>query len=194
MVHWPGDDDEDVGVSTKHNDVITHPCPRTGVDIADWDFQAHVAQFSTKISSNLYLGNNTNAFDMNQLNHKNDKITHILNIQRNGTTPFSENKELTYKVQPLDDLPAERLIDILPETFKFINGAVNGGGKVLVHCDTGTSRAAAVVIGYLMKTKKTTYKKALATVNSCRKDMFQPSVKPNHGFVRQLRQYEKQMR
>ena len=49
------------------------------------------------------------------------------------------------------------------------------------------------VLSYLMKTNRLTYKKALAKVNATRKKMFQAPVKPNHGFVRQLRQFEKKI-
>jgi len=194
MVHWPGDADDEGLVNVKANqDVVTYPCPRTGVQISDWDYQNHVAQFSTKINDNLYLGNNSNAFDLIQLQHKDDTITHILNIQRNGTTPFGDNPAITYKVLQLDDLPAERLIDILAEANEFIAGVVAKNGKCLVHCDTGKSRAAAVVVAYLMKSQSLTYKRALKATNEKRKEMFQTPVAVNHGFVRQLRQYEKQI-
>merc|ERR1719414_1433682 len=96
-------------------------------------------------------------------------------------------------VLDLDDLPAERLIDILDKANKFINEVISEKGKCLVHCDTGKSRAAAVVIAYLMKSQKLKYKKALKFVNEKRKEMFQDPVAVNHGFVRQLRQYEKQI-
>lgn len=192
MVHWPGDS-ADAGLirSKTMQDVVMHDCPRTGAQIADWDYEAHVSQFSTKITDNLYLGNNSNAKDLNQLRHKNDTITHILNIQRGGESHFSE-EGIKYQVLDLDDLPAERLLDILTSAIEFIQEGIDGG-KVLVHCDTGTSRASSVVIAYLMKTHKLNYKKALAKVNSSRKAMFQNAVKPNHGFVRQLRQFEKQI-
>lgn len=190
MVHWPGDDAEGAVETKKVQNTITYPCPRTGVEIADWDFQTHVAQFSTKIMENLYLGNNSNAQDLEQLNHSKDKITHILNIQRNGKAVFEG--QFKYLVLDLDDLPAERLLDIVPAANDFIKDAM-ASGKVLVHCDTGKSRAAAIVIAYLMQSQKLKFKKALQKVNEGRKAMFQSNVSPNHGFVRQLRQYEKQI-
>lgn len=193
MVHWPGDDNEDTSVAQNVASVVTHECPRTGAQIADWDFEDHVKQFSTKVAENLYLGNQSNASDINQLNHSKDTITHILNIQQNGKTPFGDSGKFTYKVVPLENLPAERLIDHLAETNEFIANAVKGGGKVLVHCDTGRSRSAAVVIAYLMFSQKKKYKAALSIVNKGRKAMFQSNVAPNHGFIRQLRQYEKQL-
>lgn len=192
MVHWPGDSaDKGLIRSKTMQDVVMHECPRTGAQIADWDFEAHVSQFSTKIDDKLYLGNNSNAKDLNQLRHKKDTITHILNIQRGGEAPYSEDG-FKYEILDLDDLPAERLLDILTAAIEFIKDGVSGG-KVLVHCDTGISRASSVVIAYLMKTQKLSYKKALSKVNSARKAMFQDAVKPNHGFVRQLRQFEKQI-
>ena len=65
-------------------------CPRTGVPIADWDFQEHVAQFSTKVIKGVYLGNSHNAKDWEQLMHENDKISHVVVVVRNGKTPFEE--------------------------------------------------------------------------------------------------------
>jgi len=192
MVHWPGDNAEDgLMISKQVQDVVKHECPRTGEMIADWDFETHVKQFSTKVLDNLYLGNNSNAVDLNQLRHKKDTITHIVNIQRNQTAPFEEDG-LKYLILPLDDGPAERLDKILNKAITFIDQGMSSG-KVLVHCDTGKSRAASVVIAYLMQTNKITYKKALAKVNAQRKKMFQEAVKPNHGFVRQLRQFEKKL-
>merc|ERR1719471_2800443 len=89
-------------VSKQAKNVVTIECPRTGAQIADWDFETHVKQFSTKILDNLYIGNNSNACDLNQLRHKKDTITHIVNIQRNQTAPFEEDG-LKYLILPLDD-------------------------------------------------------------------------------------------
>ena len=90
-------------------------------------------------------------------------------------------------------MPAERIIDEFPQINQFITNAVQNEGRVLVHCDTGRSRAAAAIIAYLMATKGVSYKKALSKVNAQRKKMFQPPVQVNHGFVRQLRKYEKKV-
>lgn len=172
--------------------VVTQDCPRTGVAIADWDFQEHVAQFSTKIMKGVYLGNAYNSKDWEQLMHENDKISHVLVIVRNGKTPFEE-EGIRYLVLDIDDLPAERIIDVFPQASDFITSAVEKDGRVLVHCDTGRSRAAAVVIAHVMATKGVSYKKALSKVNAQRKKMFQLPVEVNHGFVRQLRKYEKRV-
>lgn len=55
---------------------------------------------------------------------------------------------------------------------------------VLVHCNAGVSRAAAVVIGFLMRSEELAFTTALSLVKGAR-----PSVCPNPGFVDQLRTY-----
>ena len=190
MVRWPGDDPEELVSQRKGvQSVVTKECPRTGKQIADWDFKEHVGRFSTKVSENIYLGNNDNATDWEQLTHSKDTITNILVVMRGGKEIFVE-EGIKYRVLEIDDLPAERLIDLLGEACEYIKSVVDAKGKVLVHCDTGRSRAAAVVLAYLIN-KGASYKKALAKLNKARKKMFQSEVAPNHGFVRQLRKFEK---
>merc|ERR1719414_1996190 len=101
---------------------------------------------------NLYLGNHANAQDLTQLRHKKDKITHILNIQEHQTPTF-EDEGFVYLILSIDDQPAERLLDILSDAIEFISEGMKKG-KVLVHCDTGKSRAASAVIAYMMKKGK----------------------------------------
>merc|ERR1712107_799824 len=185
-----GDSKEEVVTKRSQQDCVTHECPRTGAQIEDWDYKEHVAQWSTKISDQLYLGNQSNAMDLAQLRHPKDTITHVVVVIRNGPTPH-EGEGVKYSVINLDDLPNERLLDVLSTTYTFIDGAIKAGGKVLVHDDTGKSRSASVIIAYLMKTQKLKFKAALSKVNKARKKMFQSEVAPNHGFQRQLRQYEK---
>ncbi|XP_049976435.1 dual specificity protein phosphatase 19 isoform X2 [Alexandromys fortis] len=58
-------------------------------------------------------------------------------------------------------------------------------GVVLVHCNAGVSRAAAIVIGFLMTFEEMEFTRALSLVKSAR-----PSICPNSGFVEQLRAYQ----
>jgi len=53
---------------------------------------------------------------------------------------------------------------------------------IFVHCFAGISRSASVVIGYLMKEKKISYKKAFDFVKKKRE-----IIKPNSNFVKQLK-------
>jgi len=193
MVYWPGGDivEAEGAGSQAIQKVVTHECPRTGVQIADWDFQKHVAQFSTKVNDNIYLGNDSNASDLKQLQHSKDTITHVLVVKRGGKKPF-EKDGITYKVIEVDDLPAENITQNFGDAISFIDKAIDAKGKVLVHDDTGLSRSATIVLAYLIK-KSSPYKTALKMLNDARKAMFQSPVKPNHGFIRQLKNYEKSL-
>ncbi|XP_069326085.1 dual specificity protein phosphatase 19 isoform X2 [Eulemur rufifrons] len=58
-------------------------------------------------------------------------------------------------------------------------------GVVLVHCNAGVSRAAAIVIGFLMNSEETSFTSAFSLVKNAR-----PSICPNSGFMEQLRTYQ----
>jgi len=58
---------------------------------------------------------------------------------------------------------------------------------VYVHCAMGISRSASLVIFHLMKRLNWSYEQAYTYVKQRRQ-----SVEPNHGFAKQLQNYEKQ--
>lgn len=58
-------------------------------------------------------------------------------------------------------------------------------GVVLVHCNAGVSRAAAVVTGFLMYSERLSFASAFSVVKNAR-----PAACPNPGFMDQLRQYQ----
>jgi len=73
----------------------------------------------------------------------------------------------------------------LTSALDFIQSAKDEGGKVLVHCNAGISRAPTVAILYLMKYELFSSEEALAAVKSVR-----PGVKPNQGFLRQIKEFK----
>lgn len=91
------------------------------------------------------------------------------------------------------------LSSVLDETFQFIdNGmvqiqhqltlsAIVGGGKVLVHCQMGQSRSAAVVIAFLMQKYGITFEVAFAYVKKKRELVTQ------ERFGQQLRNLEQSL-
>ncbi|XP_073927337.1 dual specificity protein phosphatase 19 isoform X2 [Castor canadensis] len=58
-------------------------------------------------------------------------------------------------------------------------------GVVLVHCNAGVSRAATIVIGFLMNSEEISFTSAFSLVKNAR-----PSICPNSGFMEQLRTYQ----
>lgn len=62
------------------------------------------------------------------------------------------------------------------------------GGRTLVHCMAGVSRSASVCLAYLMKYYQMTLLQAYTHLKSARS-----VVHPNHGFFRQLINYERKL-
>jgi protein-tyrosine phosphatase len=71
---------------------------------------------------------------------------------------------------------------------RFIKDGIRKGG-VLVHCFAGVSRSTSCVLAYLMKEKKMPFWEALNLVRQRR-----PIVCPNVGFMRQLQEYERELK
>lgn len=54
---------------------------------------------------------------------------------------------------PLRDDEGDSLLPHLPAAIAFIQEGMQGGGKVLVHCQAGRSRSVALAVAYLMKSQ-----------------------------------------
>lgn len=80
------------------------------------------------------------------------------------------------------------LLPRLPSVITFIEDALEKGQGVLVYCTDGVSRSAAIVIAYLMYSKRKTYSEAYAFVKLKRS-----VVKPNFSLVRQLLIFEENL-
>jgi atypical dual specificity phosphatase len=121
------------------------------------------------------------------------RITHILNVAEHEHNPpeyCGDSTGSTFESKHISilDLPEVKITEYFDECFAFINSALQAGGRILVHCMAGVSRSAAIVIGYLMKNNSMNFETAYCHVKSKR-----PSVQPNSGFLKQLRNYEHQL-
>ncbi|XP_007949250.1 dual specificity protein phosphatase 19 [Orycteropus afer afer] len=129
----------------------------------------------------LLLGSQDAAHDLDTL--KNYKVTHILNVACGVENAFLS--DFTYKSISMLDLPETNLLSYFPECFEFIEQAKMKDGVVLVHCNAGVSRAAAIVIGFLINSEEISFTSAFSLVKNAR-----PSICPNAGFMEQLRAYQ----
>ncbi|KAM6174517.1 dual specificity protein phosphatase 19 [Erethizon dorsatum] len=129
----------------------------------------------------LLLGSQDAAHDLDVL--KKHKVTHILNVAYGVENAFPN--EFTYKSISILDLPETSILSYFPECFEFIEQAKMKDGVVLVHCNAGVSRAAAIVIGFLMNSEEISFSSAFTLVKNAR-----PSICPNSGFMEQLRTYQ----
>lgn len=109
-------------------------------------------------------------------------ITHVLSVGVEAPPIASLWRTLFV---PCLDLAETRLADVLALTDAFIGECRQMDGRILVHCNAGVSRSAAVVVGYFMRTERLSYADALALVRAQR-----PCCRPNDGFAKQLKEME----
>ncbi|TKY54045.1 Dual specificity protein phosphatase 1 [Spatholobus suberectus] len=137
-----------------------------------------------KIDEGLYLGSIATA--ANKVALKNYNITHILTVA--GRIPPAHPADFVYKIINVVDRDEEDLKQYFNECFDFIDEAKRHGGGVLIHCFAGRSRSVTIVVAYLMKTRGMSFFEALKHVRSIR-----PVAGPNHGFICQLKDFEKSL-
>ncbi|XP_067646579.1 dual specificity protein phosphatase 19 [Eurosta solidaginis] len=129
----------------------------------------------------LYLGSQDAA---NPENITTFKLTHILSIGIG--TPAIVKGLVATKFIPCLDLPETRLLDVIQEANAFINEVHLCCGRVFVHCNAGVSRAASIIIGYLILEHNMIFEDAFALVKSERE-----CIQPNVGFIKQLKSINK---
>ena len=95
---------------------------------------------------------------------------------------YNNEDGFIHKTFKVVDNSSQNIIQYFGECLNFIKG----DEKVLVHCISGSSRSASIVIAYIMWTKKMTYEDAFKFVSDKRK-----CVNPKKGFTEQLKLFEK---
>jgi len=108
------------------------------------------------------------------------QISHIVNTAADiCENCFPENFQyLTYY---LKDSNNEEISLLFYRTLKWIDEAIQKGGRVLVHCREGISRSSTMVIAYLMWRCTMTFETAHEHIRKVR-----PICNPNTGFTCQL--------
>ena len=110
------------------------------------------------------------------------KISKIL-ICAYQCEPFFKN-EIKYLKLDLKDVSEEDLSEHFDKAYTFLAEP----GATLVHCRSGISRSASMVISYLIKHYKLSAVDAFYYVKKKR-----PSVLPNLGFQKQLKAYQTEL-
>ncbi|PPQ65736.1 hypothetical protein CVT24_011769, partial [Panaeolus cyanescens] len=104
------------------------------------------------------------------------RITHIVSV-----CPDYPSTGPNHLAVPIEDSEYDNLLAYLPTICDFVEDAVKGHGRVLVHCVMGISRSASAVAAYLMRSRKIAVSEAISYLKQLR-----PIVHPNYGFIRQL--------
>ncbi|XP_061546553.1 dual specificity protein phosphatase 19-like isoform X1 [Phycodurus eques] len=128
----------------------------------------------------LLLASQDAAHDMDTLQRY--QVSHVLNVAYGVADLFLN--QLVYKSVQILDLPETDITSYVKECGSFIDQAREQDGVVLVHCNAGVSRSAAIVTAYLMWREGLPFGEAYRQVKLAR-----PSSRPNPGFRRQLQSY-----
>jgi predicted protein tyrosine phosphatase len=148
--------------------------------------KGHAKCYPTEIiSSFLFLGDYRDGTDVTTLGGLH--ITHIVDSTGEQISQsVAESLSMHYMDVPIWDLPDTDIAAHFESVLKFIHGARESGGRVLVHCRAGISRSVTFVIAYLLYSNhSSTLGEALRTVLTAR-----PFACPNVSFRHQLRDYE----
>ena len=135
----------------------------------------------SKIQDGLYLGDVVDASNKETL--MKHGIKYVLNVTRE--CPSFHPNDFVYKRIDVYDMEKSDLLERFFEISEFIKEGKAAGG-VFVHCAYGISRSSTSIIAYLMKEQGFTYGGGRSYVEKRR-----PIIYPNHGFVRQLKKWER---
>lgn len=131
------------------------------------------------VIAGLYMGSQDVAQDKDLL--RKHKITHIISVG----VQVCRCSEVKHTFIEALDLPEFDMRPVFQQSAELIDDIRGSGGSVFVHCNAGVSRSAAIVIAYIMKKEKFPYMQAFELLKQVR-----PCVRPNDGFIRQLKLLE----
>lgn len=133
----------------------------------------------------LFLGSGRCTWSLDDLKAK--RITHIVNAAPQVEACAHTSCIEYLKVEVLDD-PSERICEHFARTNDFIDRARARNKRVLVHCHSGISRGAALVLAYLVDRESMELSCALSHLQKLRW-----AVSPNIGFMNQLEEFASQV-
>lgn len=133
------------------------------------------------ILPHLYLGAETDV-TLECLSSR--EISYVLSVSRCSPQPTFLPCSQYLRI-PIDDSLRDDLLAWIPEALKFIDGAINSGHSVLVHCAAGISRSPALAVAYIMYHLGMDLDHAYRFVKERR-----PTISPNFNFLGQLQHFQ----
>jgi dual specificity phosphatase 12 len=149
------------------------------LEYEDYDIFQPCREIDSIIDGQLYLGDLPGA--MSSELRENLQIARILSVCPLEKYPITGPNHMHISVL---DTEYENLLIHLPKACQFIQNALDGGDRVLVHCVMGVSRSVTVVSAYLMWTRRWGAADAISFVQKRRR-----CAHPNYGFIRQLQAF-----
>jgi len=146
---------------------------------------AHPDDLVHRVLERLYIGSGRAAWSLDKLTKAG--VTHIVNAAPQVESCAHTNALKYLSVDVLDS-PEAPIEEHFERVNSFVRAAWEEGGRVLVHCHGGVSRAAALVMAFLMGSHGMCYVDAWEHLKSVRR-----VVAPNPGFIMQLKRYEREI-
>ncbi|KAL3920319.1 MAG: hypothetical protein SGPRY_005293 [Prymnesium sp.] len=114
------------------------------------------------------------------------RVTHVLSVvsAEQRRLPAFVKQHLYIRVDDREEA-SEELASHFEEISHFVDAALSAGGTVFVHCGAGISRAPTATTAYVIWKLRLPAADALGLVRRAR-----PCVRPNIGFVQQLKAWE----
>lgn len=134
-----------------------------------------------KIIPGLFLSSQDPALSLEVL--REHSIKNILSVGIEVPVHF---EGIRYHFVELLDLPESEIFESVKTCLEIIHKFRSE--NILVHCNAGISRSPTIVISYLMALEKIRFEEAFQKVKSVRE-----KVKPNEGFLRQLKIFEERL-
>ena len=110
-------------------------------------------------------------------------ITHVLICANELPEAFPHSFQY-FKLKAFTDNTGTDLLKQLDIALPWIDVVSQDGGRVLLHCATGSSRSGSILVAYLMHSLKCSLRDGLEVCRQVR-----PIVKPNPGFLEQLEKW-----
>lgn len=133
----------------------------------------------TRILPNIYISGYEATKDLTSLQLQG--ITHILNLAGEQKCPNVYPGHFSYSSLTMPDNSRIDILFFIYVAVEFILSATQKGGKVLIHCVKGLSRAPTVTCGYLILQQKLNANQSLDLLQKVH-----PEADPNLGFLSQL--------
>lgn len=132
------------------------------------------------LNGRLYIGSRSAALSREFFATKGIGV--IVNCAQELSNPF--RNVMLYKHIKLEDDVEQDLFEEIPEAVKYIDDQLKKT-NVLVHCQMGMSRSAAIVVAYLLF--KFEFSSVQAAIDYLKVQRY--VVRPNKGFIHQLERY-----
>ena len=149
--------------------------PHLNICTCDVDCAVAIKQISLiEVYENIFMGNFQAGFKTKDLIDAG--ITHILNVTCKSYTLRS--KYFKYYNLQLQDEKTEDAKKNFRATNRFIQEALDQGGKVLVQSVEGRSRSATFILAYMINRDRRQLRDCLAILRQ-----YVPEAEPNEGFM-----------